>query len=151
MALAVGEHRYDVGPAVVLGASDSDAALFLRFAPIWRGARIDAAFLLLDPAPKTVTREDVPLEVSRIHGPWEPPDNPRQRLTRALPSVRGIGRAFPETPIRIDVTPIVRYLAEHPDRDLGLVVSATREVPPGLAIATGLGGGSPPRLEVYLR
>jgi hypothetical protein len=151
MALAEGDRRKDVGPSVVLGAPGSGAALFLRFAPIWRGARIDSAFLILDPAPRTQTREDIPLEVSRIHGSWETSDEPRKRLSRALPSVRGIGRSFPETPIRIDVTTIIAYLAEHPDQDLGLAVAATREVPPGIAIATGLDGGSPPRLEVYLR
>jgi hypothetical protein len=151
MALAEGHRRGDVGPSVVLGAPGSGAALFLRFAPIWRGARIDAAFLILDPAPGTRTREDIPLEVSRIHGSWETSDEPRKRLSRALPSVRGIGRSFPETPIRIDVTTIIAYLAAHPDQDLGLAVAATREVPPGIAIATGLDGGSPPRLDVYLR
>jgi hypothetical protein len=151
MALARGELREDVGPSVVLGAPGESAALFLRFAPVWRGAPVDAAFLILDPAPRTLTREDVPLEVSRIHGAWETSNEPRKRLSQALPSVRGIGRAFPEGPIRIDVTPIVAYLARHPEEDLGLAVTATRQVPPGLAIATGLDGGSPPRLEVYLR
>jgi hypothetical protein len=151
MALVEGERRTDVGPSVMLGAPGEDAALFLRFAPIWRGARIDAAFLILDPAPRTQTREDIPLEVSRIHSAWDVSEGPRKPLRRALPSVRGLGRSFPGTPIRIDVTPIVAYLARHPDQDLGLAVAATREVPPGIAIATGLDGGSPPRLEVYLR
>ncbi|MDQ2646758.1 MAG: hypothetical protein M3020_23340 [Myxococcota bacterium] len=151
MALARDELREDVGPSVVLGAPGEDAALFLRFTPIWRGAPIDAAFLILEPAPRTLTREDVPLEVSRIQGAWEASSEPRKRLSQALPSVRGIGRAFPEGPIRIDVTPIVAYLARHPEEDRGLAVAATREVPPGLAISTGLDGGSPPRLEVYLR
>lgn len=151
MALVDEERSSDVGPSVMLGAPGDAAALFLRFAPIWRGARIDSAFLILDPAPRTQTREDVPLEVSRIHGAWEASDEPRKRLNRALPSVRGIGRSFAGTPIRIDVTPIIAYLAEHPDEDLGLAVAAARAVPPGIAIATGLDGGSPPRLDVYLR
>ena len=151
MALARGDRREEVGPSVVLGAPGEDAALFLRFAPIWRGARIDAAFLLLEPAPRTQTREDVPLEVSRIHGAWEASTEPRERLSRALPVVRGLGRSFADAPIRIDVTPLVAYLAEHPAQDLGLAVAAAHEVPPGIAIATGLDGGAPPRLEVYLR
>ncbi len=71
MALAEGDRREDARPSVVLGAPGSGAALFLRFAPIWRGARLDSAFPILDPAPRTQTREDILLEVSRIHSAWE--------------------------------------------------------------------------------
>jgi hypothetical protein len=150
MAIATDDRSWNLGPSAVLGSDSSDTTLYLHFAPIWQTGRLDSAFLILEPARGALPGDDVPLQVFRVQGPWTAPAESRGRALRLVsPTARGIGRAFPDLPVRIDVTAIVRYLARNPDGNYGLAVRATRGAPPGLAISTGLDGGSPPRLDVY--
>ena len=151
LGVTLDERALEVGPSVVLGSAAGDATLYLRFSPIWRGRHVEAAFLVLAPMPATLTGDDVPLEVFRLRGPWGAAPNTRGTPSPlAFPRARGIGRSAPSLPVRIDVTPIVQYLAKNPSDESAFAVRARDEVPPGLAIATGFDGGTAPRLEIYV-
>lgn len=148
---AEGDRVEVAGASVVLGAG-SEPVLYLGFPPLWQGLEIEAAFLVLEAVPATLPGDDVPLEVFRLRRSWD-----AERRIRGLPSplarpsVRGLGRATASLPVRIDVTPILRHLARESEPEQGLAVRAAKRVPPGLAIATGFGSGSPPRLDLYVR
>jgi hypothetical protein len=151
LGLAVDGRASDVGPSVVLGSKTSDGTLYLQFAPLWRGRRLRAAFLTLDPMPGTLAGDDVPLEVFRLRGSWNSAPLVRgAESPLSLPRTRGIGRWSPGVPVRIDVTAIVHYYRQNPRETPGFAVRAAHQVPPGLALATGFAGGAPPRLELYL-
>ena len=135
----------------MLGSETADGTLYLQFAPLWRGRSVRAAFLLLDPMPSALAGDDVPLEVFRLRGSWEPAPLVRgAESPLALPRARGIGRWFPGLLVRLDVTAIVDYYRQNPREKPGFAVRAQHQVPPGLPIATGFAGGAPPRLELYL-
>jgi hypothetical protein len=151
MAIASDGRIRDVGPSFALGAATTEGTLYLQFPPLWRGQRVQAAFLVLAPMANTLGGDDVPLEVFRLRGSWTPSLNGRVALSPlALPVVSGIGRRAPGLPVRIDVTAIVRYLGRNPDAEPAFAVRARREVPPGLTLGSGLDGGKPPRLELYV-
>jgi hypothetical protein len=151
MSLATARGIERVGPSVVLGAGSDNPTLLLGFAPIWRGARVESAFLVLEPLPAAAAGDDVPLEVLRVQNPWASIHAPGQRQSLfALPKAHGIGRPLPGMAVRLDVTEIVRYLARNPERDHGFAVRAGRDVQKGLTISTGLGGAPAPRLDVYV-
>lgn len=150
IALATRSAPRDPGPSAALG-TETDTTLYLDFPSIWRGRRIDAAFLVLSRTPMTPPGDDVPLEVLRIQAPWSIPVPTRGHPTRlALPRAEALAHAFPELPIRIDVTALVRHFAHSPADSHGLAVRATRAASPGIAVSTGLAGTPPPRLEVYV-
>ena len=48
------------------------------------------------------------------------------------------------------VAELLSFLAAHPSQDHGFVVRATEQSEVGVTLATGLDGGLPPRLDVYL-
>jgi hypothetical protein len=151
LAIAFDGRANDVGPSVVLGSKTADGTLYLQFAPLWRGRRLRAAFLMLDPMPGTLAGDDVPLEVFRLRGSWDPAPLVRgAQSPLSLPRARGVGRASPGLPVRIDVTAIVHYYRQNPREKSGFAVRALHRAPPGLAVATGFAGGAPPRLELYL-
>jgi hypothetical protein len=135
----------------VLGSKTADGTLYLQFAPLWRGRRVRAAFLVLDPMPSALSGDDVPLEVFRLRGPWEPRPLVRgAESPLSLPRARGSGRSAPGLPVRLDVTAIVDYYRQNPREKLAFAVRARHQVSPGLSLATGFAGGAPPRLELYL-
>jgi hypothetical protein len=137
---------------VTLGqAVEGPRALYLRFPPSFRGSKVRAAFLLLDPRPGTPAGPDVPLEVWRADGEWRPEQvTSRAQPGFALPVATAIGRSAPPSLVRVDVTEIVQFLAAHPELDHGLVVRATARGTLGIAFATGVAGGNAPRLDVYV-
>ena len=135
----------------MLGSKTADGTLYLQFAPLWRGRRVRAAFLMLDPMPAALAGDDVPLEVFRLRGSWEPAPLVRGAGSPlSLPRTSGIGRWSPGVPVRIDVTAIVDFYRQNPGEKLAFAVRAEHPVSPGLSIATGFAGGAPPRLELYL-
>ena len=148
LGLATGSSTEPVGPSVVLGSQASSNVLQLAFVPGWKGREVLAAFLVLDPIPLGLGASDVPLEVVRLRGPWAPAaPNRGAQSPLALPRAGGVGRS--SLPVRIDVTPIVAHWADSPWEAPALAVRASRDVPPGLAIATGFDGGVPPYLDLY--
>jgi hypothetical protein len=149
VAIGDGGVPREPGPSAVLG-THPDETLYLDFPPIWRGARISAAFLVLTPTPASLPGDDVLLEVLRVRAPWTTAVPTRGHPTRlALPRALGIARSFPDLPVRIDVTALVRYLARNPAPSHGIALRATHPDPPGIALSTGLAGTIPPRLEIY--
>jgi hypothetical protein len=145
----------ELGPALVLGSRvRGTTTLYLRFDAVWHRARdIESAFLLLEPMPGTPPDgSDVPVEVWRVRERWSPAG-----LTRVVqpalgpPSAAGVARASPPQTLRIDVTAIIRHLAEHPTSDQGLALRASGGAGHGASFGTGAAGFGPPRLEVYLR
>jgi hypothetical protein len=151
LALAARELEDGIGPSVTLGnPSASPAALYVRFPSTFADRPVEAAFLLLDQSAGVVGGADLELEVWRAAGGWAGPAIAwSEQPGFSPPFTRAIARSAPRLPIRADVTALVRYVAEHPARDHGFVVRAMRESGPGVTLNTGIGGGAPPRLDVY--
>ncbi len=152
LAFASDEPTDGLGASVTLGSdSGSHRAIYVRFDPRWKNGKVISAFLLLEPSAGAPRGGDVGLEVWRAEKTWQGPNLPCSRQPGlAPPFARGIGRAAPALPVRIDVTELVRFFADHPERDHGFVVRASDAHDPGITLATGLDGGEPPRLDVYL-
>ncbi len=152
LALAGPKPALSIPPSVVLGARWHDTrALYLRFPQTWRGGRVRSAFLLLEPQGAARTGADVVLEVGCAGRDWHPRElSVNEQPGLVAPFSRGIARAAPALPVRVDVTEIVRFWAEHPERDHGLGVRASSVTDVGVSLATGAAGGSAPRLDVYL-
>jgi hypothetical protein len=143
-------------PAAVTfgGAAEGAAALYLRFAPVWHGAgAIQNAFVLLEPLPGTqIAPDDVEVEAWRVAGAWDPLRLAWLAQPRlAPPRARGIARASPPAPLRIEVTEIVRYWQKHARSERGLAIKSAAGDAFGASFATGAGGGAAPRLELYAR
>ena len=145
----------ELPPAVTFGGgAEGAAALYLRFPPVWRGKqRVEAAFVVLEPMPGTAaSSEDVEVEVWRVRVPWKSEDlSWLGQPERALPKSRGIARATPAAPLRIDVTELARYFAAHAQSDFGIALECGSGSGAGASYATGASGGRGPRLELYLR
>lgn len=110
-----------------------------------------AAFLLLEPRAAALSGPDVMLEVGCARHEWRGRElTANQQPGLVAPFSQGIARSAPALPVRVDVTEIVRFWAEHPDRDYGLGVRASRTTDVGVSLATGVAGGAAPRLDVYL-
>ncbi|HET9930510.1 MAG TPA: hypothetical protein VFQ35_07480 [Polyangiaceae bacterium] len=141
-----------MAPGVTLGRrADNDTALYVRFDSDWNEGRVASAFLLLDPLPGSASGEDVALEVWRSRRDfvsstfgWS------VQPGLAPPFARGLARSAPPAPVRVDVTELLRFFATHPSQDHGFVVRATNQSESGVTLATGIDGGAPPRLDVYL-
>jgi hypothetical protein len=144
----------ELAPAVTFGSTAGAAALYLDFAPEWRRAQsIESAFLILEPMPGTRRgRADVRVHAWRVTEDWRASElswlaQPR----RAHPGAVGIARAAPPMPLRMDVTALVRYFAEHERSEHGIVLRAGGGSESGASFATGASGGTAPRLELYVR
>lgn len=125
--------------------------LYLRFEQSWLRGRVRAAFLLLEPRSGGPSGPDVGLEVWRTNRGWAAPGfSWGEQPGFAPPFARAIGRGAPALPVRVDVTEIVRYFAQHPNHDFGFAVRASEENTTGITLSTGVDGGSAPRLDVYL-
>ncbi len=137
--------------ATVLLGGRRSSVLYLEFDSNWKPrGHVAAAFLLLEPSPDTMpASDDVALSVWTLGAPWSP-----ERIAAGVrppllaPEARGFARAGPAMLARVDVTEIVRSLARR-ESDSGIAVTA-RAGGDEVALLTGLGGGAPPRLDVYL-
>lgn len=142
-------------PTVVTFGSHARGAtrLLLEFRDSLQLREVEAAFLLLDPASGVARgNEDVTVEAFRLADAWDDAALSWVRAPRRLlPSATGIARPSPPTPLRIDVTNIVRYLAAHPEAHRGLLLSAGAGAGAGVSFSTGIAGGQGPRLELYGR
>ncbi|HEY6728212.1 MAG TPA: DNRLRE domain-containing protein [Polyangiaceae bacterium] len=156
--LAVITSEGDFGGAlpgfVALGAERTGTLeLLLKFEPTWRaGGRIEQAFLLLDPLPQARSAAaQVAVDVWRIEHAWSRADVTwMSQPALGYPKANGIASSN-GAPLRIEVTQLVNYLREHPEHDYGVALRAAAVHDTGVPYATGVAGGSAPRIEVYGR
>jgi hypothetical protein len=152
MAIAKNSAAPGLPPSITLGRrADEPAALYVRFEPSWSRAKVRSAFLLLDARAGVPAGSDVDLEVWRARREFSSENFSWSRQPGFMPPfARGIGRAVTNSPVRIDVTELLRFFAAHPAQDHGFLVRATSRAETGITFATGADGGLPPRLDVYL-
>lgn len=138
------------------GGPHGRSALYLKFPNEWRarGLPLRAAFLTLSPRAGSVSQDaPVTLEAWRISADWQPQtvrrwsDKPSLALPHALTRLS----ATPTQDVRLDVTELVRFAAQNPEREFGIALIASGTPAAGAAFDTGFAGGRAPRLELYLR
>lgn len=131
-----------------------DAVVLLRFeldfAP---GDEVEGAFVVLEPtAGARPPNGLVPLEVASIQSPWKSQSASWGRQPKlSLPTDAGFAKAGPPSPLRIDVTHLVRDWPEGSTDAHGIALLAEGDDPLGAIYARGATGGRAPRLEVYLK
>lgn len=156
MAVIASDLEYSGGlpAAVSFGARRTGTVeLLLRFEPIWlRSARIEQAFLLLDPLPRARTSAaNVSVDIWRVEEAWSKTElSWLAQPDLGHPKAEGIASAN-HAPLRVDVTQLVRFLKRFPEKDHGLAIRAAGHDAAGVSYATGVGGGRAPRIEVYAR
>ncbi len=140
---------------VALGrAEGGTVALLLRFAASWRDdSDVLSAFVVLDPvdsAPPAAT--PAVFESARILEPWQSAVVSWGRQPRLdVPRLAAVIRAIPGTPVRIDVTSLVREWSSRRADDHGLALLVHGDDRIGQAFSMGVTGGAGPRLEAYVR
>jgi hypothetical protein len=137
------------------GGSRGRSALYLKFPAEWRARGIpQQAFLTLSARDGSPT-SDTPLtlEAWRISADWQPRtlQSWSEKPSLAPPYARTRVTSSPARDLRIDVTELVRFAAQNPERDFGIAVIASGSEGPGELFSSGLAGGRAPRLELYLR
>ncbi|MGK3976149.1 hypothetical protein WMF38_31140 [Sorangium sp. So ce118] len=141
--------------AVALGrAATGDVVLLLRFAPTFGvDADIASAFVVLEPTPLAPPAEGaLTLDVARILEPWRSETATWGRQPRlSIPEPAALVRRRPTTPLRIDVTALVRGWARRRLDDHGIAILAPGSDAVGAAYSMGLSQGTGPLLEVYVR
>ena len=140
---------------ICFGGSAGRSALWLKFPGEWRSHGIPLkAYLTLSPREGATNDDSLPaLSVWRASEEWRPEqlhswaDNPGLSLPNGVGPV-----AFAPGPeVRLDVTALMQFAAEHPERDFGLAVFSRSGSGHGAHFATGMRGGRAPRLELYFR
>jgi hypothetical protein len=145
----------EVPETIALGrAEGGSVALLLRFEASWRDdAEVLSAFVVLDPV-DSAPPASLPavFESARILDPWEPTVVSWGRQPRLeLPHLAGIIRAIPGTPVRIDVTSLVREWPQRRADDHGVALLVHGDDRVGSTFTMGITGGAGPRLEAYVR
>jgi hypothetical protein len=152
LAVASDAATPDLAASVRFGSAGSGpVALYVRFDSKAYSEDTESAFLLLDPESHSTPSEDIELEVGRARRAWQGSDfSWAGQPGFTSPVARGVARTHPALPIRIDVTELVRFIAAHPPAAFGFVVRAREKRPFGVSVATGMYGGSAPRLDIYV-
>jgi hypothetical protein len=140
---------------VCFGSARGRSALYLKFPPELAAHGLPLkAFIALSP------REGAPIdgaattvEAWRISAAWQAeqlvawsdkpqlaPPYARAKLASSAPGEQ-----------RLDVTELVRFAARNPDLDFGIALLGRTGLGHGATFATGISGGTAPRLEVYVR
>jgi hypothetical protein len=144
-----------VPETVALGRSEGGTvALLLRFAASWRDdSDVLSAFVVLDSVDSAPpAAHPAVFESARILEPWQPTVVSWGRRPRLdLPKLAAVIRAIPGTPVRIDVTSLVREWAKRRADDHGLALLVHGDDQIGSAFSMGITGGTGPRLEAYVR
>lgn len=144
-----------VPETVALGrAEGGTVALLLRFAATWRDdSDVLSAFVILDPVDSAPpAAQPAIFEAARILEPWQAAVVSWGRQPRLdLPKLAAVVRAIPGTPVRIDVTGLVRAWAKRDADDHGLALLVHGDDRLGSAFSMGITGGAGPRLEAYVR
>lgn len=153
--LASGQSYEGVPGAVAFGSTHGRSALYLSFPAEWRahGAPL-RAFIALEPQTDAPPLEEpIRIEAWRIRNDWHPDalhdwsDKPEL----APPYASATIPSSPAGTLRIDVTELIRFAANNPELDHGIALIAKGGSGHGAAFATGINGGTPPRLEIYSR
>ncbi len=131
------------------------SALYLKFPSEWRSRGLpQQAFLTLS-ARESNPSPDAPmtLEAWRISADWQPRtlQHWSDKPSLAPPYARIELGASPSQELRIDVSELVRFAAQNPERDFGIAVIASGSEGLGASFDSGLAGGQAPRLELYFR
>jgi hypothetical protein len=144
-----------VPETIALGrAEGGTVALLLRFSASWRDdSDVLSAFVVLDPVDSAPPAAHATVfESARILEPWQPAVVSWGRQPRLdLPKLAAVIRAIPGTPVRIDVTSLVREWASRRADDHGLALLIHGDDRIGSAFSMGVTGGAGPRLEAYVR
>jgi len=131
------------------------SAVYLKFSAEWRARGIpEQAFLTLFARESSASTDaPVTLEVWRINADWQPRTlrHWSAKPSLAPPYARTRVTASPAQDVRIDVTELVRFAAQNPERDFGIGVISSGGEGPGVSFSSGLAGGLAPRLELYSR
>ena len=136
------------------GDTRASTVVLLRFPTPWgKRVRIARAFLTLEPAPGAAAQtEPVLVSVARVLETWSPSEASWGRLPRLSAfEANAYTGGGPPRALRIDVTAIVQRWALGRGNDQGLALTASSDAPLGPSFATGVAGGTGPRLDVYLR
>jgi len=140
---------------ITFGGPNGRSALYLQFSPEWRahGAPL-RGFLVLEPLTGAAPEpEPVAIEAWRVRAPWHADrlhawsDKPEL----APPYARTLTAGAPARSLRLDITELLRFAANHPEMDQGIALIAGRGSGHGASFATGMNGDAVPRLEVYTR
>ena len=153
--IAAGSAASLVPETVALGrAQGGTVALLLRFAASWRDdSDVLSAFVILDPVDSAPpAAQPAIFEAARILEPWQAAVVSWGRQPRLdLPKLAAVVRAIPGTPVRIDVTGLVREWSKRHADDHGLALLVHGDDTIGSAFTMGITGGAGPRLEAYVR
>jgi hypothetical protein len=137
------------------GGPQGRSALFLKFPREWRARGIpQQAFLTLTAREgSAVSNSPLTLEAWRVSADWHARHLRRwsEKPSLAPPYARTSSTSSPARELRIDVTELVRFAAENPERDFGRAIIASGSDGPGASFDSGFAGGRAPRLEIYLR
>jgi hypothetical protein len=137
------------------GGPQGRSALFLKFPGEWRARGIpQQAFLTLSAREgSAVSNSPLTLEAWRVSADWHARHLRRwsEKPSLAPPYARTSVTSSPARELRIDVTELVRFAAENPERDFGMAIVASGSDGPGVTFESGFAGGRAPRLEIYLR
>lgn len=136
------------------GATRASTVVLLRFPTPWgKRVRIARAYLTLEPAPGAIAEtRPVLVSVARVLEAWSPNEASWGRLPRMSAfEANGYTGIGPARALRIDVTAIVQRWAFGRGNDQGLALTASSDAPLGPSFASGVAGGTGPRLDVYLR
>lgn len=143
----------ELDEALVIGQRGHSAQLVMRFAVSWpEGERLQRALLVMDPLPRCAPQPGrVRLELAHVTAPWlSGALTEAQRPELSLPMHAGEIRVTPPSPLRLDVTEVVRDWAAHRKRHHGLALSGVGDSPSGACFTSGVAWGQGPRLEIYL-
>nr|WP_240806860.1 DNRLRE domain-containing protein [Polyangium spumosum] len=131
-----------------------ETSLLLRFeVPVAHAGEVASAFLVLETATSSEPpTEPVPLSIARILEPWRDDFVSWGRSPR-LDVAEKAGTVFvtSPSPIRFDVTHVVKRWAQRTGEEHGLAVLADDADPRGVTISLGVVEKRGPRLEVYVR
>jgi hypothetical protein len=137
-----------------LGDPFGRSALYLKFPKDWREhGRAEQAVLTLTPSDAAASDSSaISVEAWRVRSDWQPEElrawSDKPEL--APPSASTSITSAPPRELRIDVTDLVRFAAQNPERDFGLALLTRSGAGQGAAFATGMAGGNAPRLEIYV-
>jgi len=143
-----------LGGEIRFGGPRGRSALYLKFPSELRARGAPRQAFLTLSAREGSAISDVPLtlEAWRISADWQPSELQHwfEKPSLAPPYARTRITSSPPRELRIDVTELMRFAAENPERDFGIAVIAAGSDGPAASFDTGFAGGTAPRLDLYV-
>jgi hypothetical protein len=154
-ALSQAEDAPALPAQISFGSAHGRSALYLKFPTELAGHGLPLkAFIALSPrAGAPIDRAPTTVEAWRVSAAWQAEqlvtwsDKPQL----APPYARAKLESSAPGEQRIDVTELVRFAAQNPDLDFGIALIGRTGSGHGATFATGISGGTAPRLEIYTR